>query len=74
MFCYIQKYSEYSIGDYKPSKISFKEVMKNLEMLKIIPAHLTTKEMCNYVVQKLPFVIRYVPVDIRLKKCVTKLF
>ena len=36
-------------------------LMKNPEMLKFIPDHLKTKQMCNYAVKKLPFVIRYVP-------------
>ena len=29
-------------------------------MLKFVPYHLKTKQMCNYAVKKLPFVIRYV--------------
>ena len=35
--------------------------MKNPDMLKIIPDYLKTKKMCKNVVEKLPFVIRYVP-------------
>ena len=34
--------------------------MKNLEMLKLVPDHLKTRQICNYVIKKLPFVIRYV--------------
>ena len=51
--------SEYSTGDYKSLKISIGAIMKNPEMLKLVPDHLKTKKMCNYVVKKLPFVIRY---------------
>ena len=36
-------------------------VMKNPEILKFVPDHLKTKQMCNYAVKKLPFIIRYVP-------------
>ena len=36
-------------------------VMKNPEMLKFVPDHLKTKQMCNYAVKKLSFVIRYAP-------------
>ena len=53
--------SKYSTGEYKPSKISNRDVMKNPEMLKLVPDCLKTKQMCNYAVKKLPFVIRYVP-------------
>ena len=31
--------------------------MKNPEMLKFVPDHLKTKNMCEHVVKKLPFVI-----------------
>ena len=30
-------------------------------MLKFVPDHLKTKEMCKHAVKKLPFVKRYVP-------------
>ena len=35
--------------------------MKNLEMFKFVPDHLKTIKMCKHAVEKLPFVIRYVP-------------
>ena len=35
--------------------------MKNSEMLKFVLDNLKTKKMCNHVVKKLPFLIRYVP-------------
>ena len=37
-------------------------------MLKFIPHHLKTKQMCNYAVKKLPFIIRYVPDQYKTKK------
>ena len=45
----------------KSIKISIGAVMKNPEMLKIVPDHLKTTKMCKHAVKKLPFVIRYVP-------------
>ena len=35
-------------------------MMKNSEMLKLVPDHLKTKKMCKHAVKKLPFVIRFV--------------
>ena len=66
--------SEYSTGDYKSSKISIKEVMKNPEMLKFVPDHLKTKQICNYVVKNLPLCKDMSLINIRLKKCLIKLF
>ena len=43
-----------------PLKISIGTVMRNPEMLKLVPDHLKTKKICNHAVKKLPFVIRYV--------------
>ena len=63
--------SEYSTDDYKPSKISIGAIIKNLEMLKSVPDQLKTKNMCKHAVKKLPFIIL---IDIRLSKCVIKLF
>ena len=37
-------------------------------MLKFFPYHLKTKQICNYAVKKLPFVIRYVPDQYKTKK------
>ena len=36
--------SEYSPGDYIPSKISIGAVIKNPEMLKFVPDHLKSKK------------------------------
>ena len=53
--------SEYSTDDYKYSKKSIGTIIKNPEMLKFVPDHLKTKNMCKHAVIILPFVIRYVP-------------
>ena len=42
--------------------------MKNPEILKFVPDHLNTKQVCSYAVKKLPFVIRYVPDQYKSKK------
>ena len=52
--------SEYSMNIYKSVKITTQTVMKNSEMLKLIPDHLKTKKMCKHAVKRLPVVIRYV--------------
>ena len=46
---------------YKPLDIDIGIVTKNPEMLKFVPDHLKTKQMCNYAVKKLPYLLRYVP-------------
>ena len=53
---------------HKPININIGPGMKNPEM----PDHLKTKQMCNYAVKKLPFVIRYVPVRYKTKKMCNK--
>ena len=45
---------ECSMDIYKSVKISTGTVMKNTEMLKLIPDHLKTKKMCKNTVKKLP--------------------
>ena len=35
--------------------------MSNPEMLKCVPDHLKTKNMCKYTVKKLTYLLRYVP-------------
>ena len=35
--------------------------MRNPEMLKLVPDHLKTKNMCKHAVKELAFVIRYIP-------------
>ena len=53
--------SKYSIDIYKSSKISIGTVMKNPELLKLVPDHLKTNKMCKNAVEKLSLVKRYVP-------------
>ena len=44
--------SKYGMGIYKSVKISIATVMKNPEMLKFIPGHIKTKQMCKQAVKK----------------------
>ena len=59
---------------HKSINTNIETIMKNPEMLKIVPHHLKTKQMCNCTVKKLPLVIRYVPDRYKTKKCVIELF
>ena len=43
------------------STISIGTVMKNPEMLRLVPDLFKTKKTCKNVVKKLSFVIRYIP-------------
>ena len=42
----------YIVGDYKSSKISTATIIKNPEMLRLVPDHLKTKNMSKYGVKK----------------------
>ena len=53
---------------YKSVKISIGTVMRNPDVLKFVPDHLETKQMCKHAVKKLPFVIRYVSDQYKSKK------
>ena len=46
---------------YKSVNINIGTVMKNPEMLKLVPDHLKFKKMCKHAVKKLPYLLRYVP-------------
>ena len=59
---------------YKSLNINNETVIENLEMLNFVSDHIKTKQMCDYVVKKLPFVIRYDPDQYKTKKCVIELF
>ena len=50
--------SEYSPDNFKTLTISIGIIIKNPEMLKFIPDHLKTKNMCKNAVKNLPFVKR----------------
>ena len=45
-----------NMGIYKSIKINIGRVMRNSEMLKLVPDHLKTKNMCKHKVRKLPSV------------------
>ena len=45
----------------KSSNISTGIVIENPEMLKFVPDHLKTKNMCKRALKKLPDLLRYVP-------------
>ena len=53
--------NEYTMDIYISVKISIRKVIKNIEMLKLVPDHLKTKKICKHAVKKLSFLIRYVP-------------
>ena len=44
----------------KSLNISIRAVIKNQEMLKFVPDHLKTKDMCKHEVETLPYLLRYV--------------
>ena len=48
---------------YNTININFRAVIRNPVMLKFVLDHLTTKQISNYAVKKLPFIVRYVPVQ-----------
>ena len=53
--------NEYCMDIYISVKISIRKVIKNIEMLKLVPDHLKTKKICKHAVKKLSFLIRCVP-------------
>ena len=59
---------------FKSLNINIGTVMRNQEMLKFVPDHLKTKKMRKHPIKKLPYLLRYIPDQIRLNKCVIKLF
>ena len=54
--------------------ISIGTEMKNPEMLKFVTGHFKSKKMCKDAVKKSRYLLRYVSINIRLNKCVIKLF
>ena len=48
--------------------ISIETVMKNPEMLKIVPDHLKTKNICKHPTKILPFLIRYAPDQYKIQQ------
>ena len=45
---------------YRSLIINIVTVIKNPEILKLVPDHLETKQVCKYPVEKLPYLLRYV--------------
>ena len=50
--------SEYSKHNCKTLQISIRAIMKNPEILKFVPDHLTIKKVCKHAIKKIPFVIK----------------
>ena len=46
--------------DSKNLKISIGAIIKDPEVLRLVPDHLKTDKMCKHTVKKLPFSIKYV--------------
>ena len=46
-----------SMDIYNSSNISIGTVTKNREMLKFVPDHLKTKNVCKHAVKKLPYLL-----------------
>ena len=63
----------YKIVYSKILKISIGAIIKDPEMLRLVPDRFTTKKMCKHTFQKLPFLIMFL-MDKRLNKCLIKLF
>ena len=61
------------MDNYTSINISIVTVTKNPEMLKFVLDHLKTKRMCSHAIKKLPYLLRYVPDQYNLNKCVKKL-
>ena len=66
--------SEYSTNIYKHLNINIETVLRNPEMFKFVSDHLKTKKMCKRAVEKLRFLIDLFLINLRLNKCVIKLF
>ena len=62
--------NEYVTEGYKSLKISIETIMKNPEMLKFVPDHLKTKNMCKHAVKNLSLSLFLI--NIRLSKYVIK--
>ena len=51
----------YCMDIYKSVKISIRTVIKNRKLLKIFFDHLKTRKTCKHTVEKLHYLLRYVP-------------
>ena len=63
-----------SMDIYKSLNINFETVMKNPEMLKVVPDNLKTKKMCKHAVKKLSYLLRYVPDQYKTQQMCDKAF
>ena len=54
------------IDIYKSLNFNIVTVMKNREMLKFVLDNFKTKKMCKHAIKKLPYLLRYVLINIRL--------
>ena len=50
-----------SMDIYKSLNINIEKVTTNSKLLKFFPYYLKTKKMCKHAVNKLPYLLRYVP-------------
>ena len=50
-----------SMDIYKSLNINIEKVMTNSKLLKFFAYYLKTKKMCKHAVNKLPYLLRYVP-------------
>ena len=66
--------SKHSTDDYKSSKIRTGAIIKNPEKLRLVFDYLKAKKNCKHAVNKLHFVIIYVPNQYKTEKCIKKLF
>ena len=53
---------------YMSLNINIGRVTKNLEMLKIVPDHLNTNNMCKNGVKNLPYPLRHVPDECKTRQ------
>ena len=60
--------SENSPRNYKTLKISMGTIIKHPESLRFVPDHLKTKKMYKNAVEKLPFVVRYLPYRYKIQE------
>ena len=52
--------SKHSSDNYSNLKMSTRATIKDLEMLKFVPDHVNTKNICKHTVKKSSFVIKYI--------------
>ena len=61
-----------SMDIYKSLKINIETVVKSRELLKSVPDHLKTKQMCKHVFKKLPYLLRCVTDQYKTQKICDK--